>query len=45
MMTVEPVVENKVKNRLTIPSRNTRVEITNELLAELEQLGITFEVN
>src|SRR5690606_18997625 len=45
VMVVEPTVEYKVKNRMVIPSRNTRVDITTELLDELERLGVTFEIN
>lgn len=45
VMVAEPAVEYKVKNKIVMPSRNTRVDITTDLLEELEQLGVTFEIN
>src|SRR5690606_38470866 len=44
-MVGEPAVEYKVKNKIVMPSRNTPVDITKDLLEELEQLGVTFEIN
>ncbi len=45
ILVAEPTVEYKIKNRMTLPSRNTRVEITTELLEELEQMGVEFNIN
>ncbi|RRJ87369.1 DNA polymerase III subunit alpha [Paenimyroides tangerinum] len=47
-MNVEPVlpeVEYKVINVLEMPSRNTRIEISSDLLEALEQIQVNFKLN
>ena len=42
---IEVVEENKVINQILMPSRKTKVKISNELLSELEKLQVKFKLN
>lgn len=42
---VLPEVEYKIKNMLEMPSRNTRIEISAELLEALESIQVNFKLN
>lgn len=42
---VLPEVEYKIKNMLEMPSRNTRIEISAELLEALEGIQVNFKLN
>jgi DNA polymerase-3 subunit alpha len=42
---IEFIEENKVINQILIPSRKTKVKISNELLSELEKMQVKFKLN
>ena len=42
---IEVVEENKVINQILMPSRKTKIKISNEFLSELEKMQVKFKLN